>query len=102
MSILWVILNDDKSEVIEAFETQELDSKPHWDKFLEHKAGNVFCRRTETVLRFQKPEEKRATWYSNYFYWEDMSRWGYGDPTGMGWSACMTIPEIVKMVEFLE
>lgn len=102
MSILWVILNDDKSALIEAFETIEADSKPHWEKFYQHKQGNVFSRRTEDVMRFNKLPATRSMWFVNYFYWEDMSRWGYGDPTGIGWSACMAIPEIVKMVEVLE
>jgi hypothetical protein len=101
MSVLWIVLNDDKSAVIEVFETIEADSKPHWDKFFEHRAGNVFCRRIQD-LAWVKPAQSKVTWFVNYFYWEDMSRWGYGDPTGMGWSACMAIPEILKMVEFLE
>lgn len=102
MNVLWVILNDDKSAVVEVFETSEADSKPHWDKFFLHKQGTVFCRRVTEVHRFNKPTALNVSWFFNYFFWDDMTRWGYGDPNGIGWSACMAIPEILKMVEFLE
>lgn len=98
MTTLWVILNDAKDAVIEVFETNDADSRRHWDKFFNHKAGTVFCRRINT-----NPGRKDDnTWYYSYYYWSDMTRWGYEDPDGIGWSACMAIPEILKVLEFLE
>ena len=102
MSILWVILNEDKSAVLEVFETAEADSRPHWDKFFQHRQGNVFCRRTNSPIAQRAGRAGDFTWFFNYFYWADMTRWGYGDPTGIGWSACLAVPEALKMVEFLE
>lgn len=103
MSTLWVILNDDKSTVIEVFETEDADSARHWDKFFQHKPGNVFCRRItlRTPGAFNK-RDKDIAWYFNYFYWEDITLWGCGNPTGIAWSACMAIPEPLKMLELLE
>ena len=97
MNVLWVILNEEKNAVLESFETRDPDSKPHWDKFLQHRPGVVFCQRKTPDIQ-GKPFVK---WYYNHFYWNDTARWGYGPPDGIGWSACMAIPEILKMVEFL-
>ena len=96
MSTLWVILNEAKDAVVEVFETESPDSKPHWPEFYLHRPGCVFCGPTMQV------RGKIATdWYYNYFYWEDMSRWGYGDPSGIGWSAAMALPEPIKMLAFV-
>ena len=97
MNVLWVILNEEKNAVLESFETRDPDSKPHWDKFLPHRPGVVFCQRKS----FDIWGKSSAKWYVNHFYWNDTARWGYGPPDGIGWSACMAIPEILKMVEFL-
>lgn len=103
MKTLWVILNDDKSAVLEVFQTELPGSKVHWEKFYQHKPGNVFCHRVHlrTPGAFDKKDIDVA-WYFNYFYWEDISRWGYGDPSGIAWSACMAVPEILKMLELIE
>ena len=97
MNVLWVILNEEKDAIVETFETIEADSKPHWDKFLQHRPGVCFCCRESDSI-FGRREKK---WYYNHFYWSDTTRWGYGPPAGVGWSACMAIPEILKMVEFV-
>jgi len=99
MNTLWVILNEAKDSVIDVFETSDADSERHWGKFLKHRAGSVFCRRSNLNYQSAKDEHK---WYVSYHYWDDMARWGYGEPTGVGWSACMAIPEPLKMLEFLE
>ena len=101
MSVIWVILNDDKSEIVEVFETESADSVAHWPKFLNHKQGNVFCRKVIRLGAGNRLKETNA-WYVNYFYWVDTSRWGYGTPSGIAWSVCLAIPEILKMVEFIE
>lgn len=96
MNAMWVILNDDKSAVIEVFETIQVDSKPFWDKFMQHKAGTVFCRRKSYLT------VESVDWYVSYYYWDDVSTWGYGEPVGLAWSACMALPEPIKMLELLE
>ncbi|AXC36489.1 hypothetical protein HOT57_gp45 [Pseudomonas phage phCDa] len=103
MKTLWVILNDDKSAVVEVFETEDVDSHRHWGKFFQHRAGNVFCRRVHKLTpQSTKPSDIETAWYANYFYWTNTSSWGYGEPSGMAWSACMALPEPLKMLEFLE
>ena len=102
MNTLWVILNADKSTVVDVFETDTPDSVAHWPKFLAHKAGNVFCRRVNSpISRRVNPGRGTHTWYVNYHYWVD-GCWGEGDPAGMGWSSCLAIPEAIKMLELLE
>ena len=103
MKTLWVILNDDKSAVLDVFETEDADSARHWDKFFQHRAGNVFCRRQNTLPAFAAIKKIKGTaWYVNYHYWADTARWGYGEPNGMAWSSCMALPEPLKMLEFIE
>lgn len=101
MNNVWVILNETKDAVVAVFETVDADSKPHWDLFYQHRQGCVFCGRKEQLLRFNKPVIEQLKWYYNYFYWEDQTRWGYGDPDGIAWSAAMTLPEPIKMLEIL-
>lgn len=102
MNTLWVILNADKTAVLELFETSDADSKRHWDKFMQFPQGTVFCRRKTLFSYLNKPEDRKSQWYVSYFYWEEQARWGYGDPKGMAWSACMALPEPLKMLEVLE
>ena len=102
MNTLWVILNEDKSAVLEIFETSDVDSSRHWPKFFEHRQGTVFCRRAERLLRFNNPPIEVGKWYVSYFYWEDTSMWGIGEPKGIAWSACMALPQPLKMLEVLE
>lgn len=102
MNTLWVILNADKSAVVDVFETNSPDSVAHWAKFFEHKAGSVFCRRDNSPISIRvNPLRGLHTWYVNYHYWPD-DEWGIGEPTGMGWSACLAVPEPIKMLELLE
>lgn len=98
MNVLWITLSEDRTHIVDSFETRDADSSRHWDKFFQHRAGTVFCRRASNG--FINRGEK--VWYVNYFYWEDTTRWGYGPPYGIGWSACLAIPEILKMLEFVE
>lgn len=100
MSTLWVILNEAKDAVVEVFETLSPDSKPHWPEFYLHRPGCVFCGRTQDVLR-PSGRTQVLTWYFNYFYWEDTSRWGLDEPNGIGWSAAMALPEPIKMLAFV-
>lgn len=101
MNTIWVILNETKDAVVAVFETEDADSKPHWDLFFQHRPGCVFCGRVEkTMYSFHSTSEKMK-WYYNYFYWADMSRWGYKDPGGIAWSAAMALPEPIKMLELL-
>jgi hypothetical protein len=94
MSALWVILNDDKTEVIEVFTSEDSNSQPFQEKFKKHKAGTVFCRRAETY-------SVRVNWYYSMHVWHDVTRWGYGEPDLITWSACYIIPEIIKMLEIV-
>jgi hypothetical protein len=97
-----VILNEAKDAVVEVFETDSPDSKPHWPEFYLHRPGCVFCGRTERTAAYPgKPATEALKWYFNYFYWEDTSRWGYGDPSGIAWSAAMALPEPIKMLAFV-
>jgi len=98
MKVLWVILNEDKDAIVESFETSDSDSRPHWDKFINHKAGTVFCR----ISKYGFRDKPILTWYYNYFFWEDQGRWGYGAPSGVAFSAAMAVPEILKMLELVE
>lgn len=98
MKVMWVILNTAKDEIVELFETTDAVSLPHWEKFYKHKQGCVFCMRPATG----RDLELERNWYFNYFYWDDMGRWGYGDPDGIGWSAAMTLPEPIKLLVMLE
>lgn len=102
MNTLWVILNADKTAVIELFETSDADSKRHWDKFMQFPQGTVFCRRMGMRMRFSDNPIKEHKWYVSYFFWDDHTLWGHGDPKGVGWSACLAIPTTLKMLEFLE
>lgn len=102
MNTLWVILNADKTAVLELFETSDADSKRHWDKFMQFPQGTVFCRRKSTALNYTQRGVDTSKWYVSYFFWDDHNRWGHGDPKGMGWSACLAIPDTLKMLEFLE
>ena len=102
MSTLWVILNDDKTEIVEVFETNDADSKRHWDKFFECKQGAAFCRRTTAKAQRDGGWADEVKWYHSYFYWNDHSNWACGPPDGIGWSACLAIPESIKMLELLE
>lgn len=101
MSTLWVILNETKDAVVEVFETESPDSKPHWPEFYLHRPGCVFCGRLEPKLSYMTDTSGQVKWYYNYFYWEDLTRWGYGDPSGIGWSATMALPEPIKMLAFV-
>jgi hypothetical protein len=101
MSNIWVVLNETKDQIVAAFETESPDSKPHWEEFFKHRPGCVFCGRTERMAYLNRPAVEQVKWYFNYFYWEDMSRWGYGDPDGIGWSAAMALPEPIKMLAFV-
>lgn len=98
MTSVWVILNQTKDAVVQVFETADSDSKRHWDLFFQHKAGCVFCGCKGVTSSFMRGRSETLKWYSNYFYWEDKSRWGYGDPDGIGWSAIIALPEPIKML----
>ena len=106
MKVMWVILNETKDAVVELFETESSDSKVHWEKFYKHRSGCVFCARVDETRTFGFSNgvstKVSRKWYVNYFFWDDMARWGYGDPNGMGWSACMTLPEPIRLLEMLE
>lgn len=101
MNNVWVILNEAMDEIVQVFETADADSKRHWDLFFQHRPGCVFCGKATTAIGFLSGKTEKLTWYYNYFYWEDQSRWGYGDPDGIGWSAAMTLPEPIKMLVFV-
>lgn len=94
MKNIWVILNEAKDSVIQVFETEDPDSRKHWDLFFQHRAGCAFCGRTSQITG-QKTELK---WFYNYYYWNDQARWGYDQPDGIGWAAAMTLPEPIKML----
>lgn len=97
MKVMWVILNADKDEIVELFETDGADSKVHWDKFYKHRPGCVFCARPAPGY-----VERKRDWYYNYFYWHDRNMWGIGEPDGIAWSAAMTLPEPIKLLVMLE
>lgn len=98
MKVLWVILNEAKDAVVEMFETDSPDSSFYWDKFFDHRPGCVFCGRVPANWNRNRSRE----WYFNYFFWDDMTRWGYDDPDGIAWSAAMTLPEPIKLLVMLE
>lgn len=104
MKSIWVILTETKDAIVEVFETESPDSKTHWDKFFQFRAGCVFCARTETKMSYSSKGlvyTESVKWYVNYFYWEDTARWGMYEPDGIGWSACLALPEPIKMVEMI-
>lgn len=96
MNNVWVVLNETKDVILEVFETVEADSKPHWDLFFKHRAGCVFCGRNSEIRG-----KAVVDWYYNYFYWDNLNRWGLDEPNGIGWSAAMTLPEPIKMLVFV-
>jgi hypothetical protein len=100
MKTVWVILNETKDVILEVFETVEADSKPHWGKFYQYRPGCVFCGRVR-MNPYKKTIDPGLDWYYNYFYWDDQSRWGLDSPNGIAWSAAMTLPEPIKMLEFV-
>lgn len=101
MSALWVILNDDKTEVIEVFTSEDPNSMPFQEKFKQYRAGTVFCRRRSETATMFNGKKSADTWYYSMFVWNDVTRWGYGEPDLISWSACYTIPEIIKMMEIV-
>lgn len=102
MNNVWVILNETKDAVVAVFETEDADSKPHWDLFFQHPQGCVFCGRLADGLNVATMKRgPYLTWYYNYFYWEDTAQWGIGLPIGIAWSAAMTLPEPIKMLELV-
>lgn len=105
MTTIWVVLNEAKTEIVEVIETESPDSKPLWPQLFKYKAGCVFCRKKHEPIRqmmgLPAQHSKTHTWYVNLWYWEDTSRWGYGTPSGMTWSACLALPAPLKMVEII-
>jgi hypothetical protein len=96
MNNVWVILNETKDVIVTVFETDDADSSLHWPEFYLHKPGCVFCGRTMEVRG-----KVETAWYYNYFYWGNPTYWGHGQPDGIGWSAVMTLPEPIKMLNFV-
>jgi len=58
----------------------------------------VFCGRPPASWS----SDASRNWYFNYFFWNDMGSWGNGKPSGIAWSAAMTLPDPVKLLVMLE